>query len=162
MTRFDPSVLSDVLVLLADLDDAHTLSRRTVSIAVERVLAWSWNPGRLERCQQKLAEGEKAPPIHVNRYRLNGLTWYVVSDGRHRTVAAREAGRTRIAAVVGSETHCHPERYRLDCADRRLWQEHNDARFGHCLKLVTDDLTSETMTVLLALGVPYKEEGAQP
>lgn len=162
MNRFDPSVLSDVLVLLADLDDARTLSRRTVSIAVERVLAWSWNPGRLERCQQKLAEGEKAPPIHVNRYRLNGLTWYVVSDGRHRTVAAREAGRKRIAAVVGSETDCHPERYRLDCADRRLWQEHNDARFGHCLKLVTDDLTSETMTVLLALGVPYKEEGAQP
>ncbi len=160
MNNLSPSVLSDVLVMLADLDDARILPRRTVSIAIDRVLAWSWNPGRLERCQQKLAEGEKAPPIHVNRYRLNGLTWYVVSDGRHRTVAAREAGRTRIAAVVGSETDCHPERYRLDCADRRLWQEHNDARFGHCLKLVTDDLTSETMTVLLALGVPYKEEGA--
>ena len=117
MTRFDPSVLSDVLVLLADLDDAHTLSRRTVSIAIDRVLAWSWNPGRLERCQQKLAEGEKAPPIHVNRYRL-------------------------------------------DVAGRRLWQEHHDVRLGHCLKLVSDDLSSETMTVLLALGVPYKGEGA--
>ena len=158
MTRFDPSVLSDVLVLLADLDDAHTLSRRTVSIAIDRVLAWSWNPGRLERCQQKLAEGEKAPPIHVNRYRLNGLTWYVVSDGRHRTVAAREAGRARIAAVVGSETDCHPERYRLDVAGRRLWQEHHDDRFGHCLKLVTDGLSMETMTVLLAVGVPYKDQ----
>ena len=150
MNNLSPSVLSDVLVMLADLDDARILPRRTVSIAIDRVLAWSWNPGRLERCQQK-------PPIHVNRYRLNGLTWYVVSDGRHRTVAAREAGRTRIAAVVGSETDCHPERYRLDVAGRRLWQEHHDDRFGHCLKLVTDDLSSETMTVLLAMGVPYKE-----
>ena len=152
-----PAVLSDVLVLLADLDDARILPRRTVSIAVERVLAWSWNPGRLERCQRLLAEGEKAPPIHVNRYRVNGLTWYVVSDGRHRTVAAREAGRQRIAAIVGSETECHPHRYRLDVAGRRLWQQHHDDRFGDCLKLAADDLTSETMTTLLAAGVPYKE-----
>ena len=114
MNNLSPSVLSDVLVMLADLDDARILPRRTVSIAIDRVLAWSWNPGRLERCKQKLAEGEKAPPIHVNRYRL-------------------------------------------DVAGRRLWQEHHDARFGHCLKLVTDDLSSETMTVLLAMGVPYKE-----
>ena len=157
MNNLSPSVLSDVLVMLADLDDARILPRRTVSIAIDRVLAWSWNPGRLERCHRLLAEGEKAPPIHVNRYRMSGLTWYVVSDGRHRTVAAREAGRTRIAAVVGSETDCHPERYRLDVAGRRLWQEHHDARFGDCLKLAADDLTSETMTALLAAGVPYKE-----
>ena len=160
MNNLSPSVLSDVLVLLAALDDARILPRRTVSIAIDRVLAWSWNPGRLERCHRLLAEGEKAPPIHVNRYRLNGLIWYVVSDGRHRTVAAREAGRARIAAVVGSETDCHPERYRLDVAGRRLWQEHQDARFGHCLKLVADELSTETMTALLAMGVPYKEEGA--
>ena len=159
MNNLSPAVLSDVLVLLADLDDARILPRRTVSIAIDRVLAWSWNPGRLERCHRLLAEGEKAPPIHVNRYRINGLTWYVVSDGRHRTVAAREAGRPRIAAVVGSETDCHPERYRLDVAGRRLWQEHHDVRLGHCLKLVSDDLSSETMSVLLAMGVPYKEEG---
>ena len=152
-----PAVLSDVLVLLADLDDARILPRRTVSIAVERVLAWSWNPGRLERCQRLLAEGEKAPPIHVNRYLMNRQTWYVVSDGRHRTVAAREAGRQRIAAIVGSETDCHPGRYRLDVAGRRLWQQHHDDRFGDCLKLAADDLTSETMTTLLAAGVPYKE-----
>ena len=157
MNNLSPSVLSDVLVLLADLDDARSLPRRTVSIAVERVLAWSWNPGRLERCQRLLAEGEKAPPIHVNRYRLNGLTWYVVSDGRHRTVAAREAGRQRIAAVVGSETDCHPGRYRLDVAGRRLWQQHHDDRFGDCLKLAAADLPIETMTALLAAGVPYKE-----
>ncbi len=157
MNNLSPSVLSDVLVMLADLDDARILPRRTVSIAIDRVLAWSWNAGRLEQCHRLLAEGDKAPPIHVNRYRLNGLTWYVVSDGRHRTVAAREAGRQRIAAVVGSETECHPGRYRLDVAGRRLWQEHHDARFGDCLKLAADDLTSETMTALLAAGVPYKE-----
>jgi hypothetical protein len=103
-----PAVLSDVLVLLADLDDARILPRRTVSIAVERVLAWSWNPGRLERCQRLLAEGEKAPPIHVNRYRLNGLTWYVVSDGRHRTVAAREAGRTTHRRCGGQRDRLSP------------------------------------------------------
>ena len=157
MNNLSPSVLSDVLVLLADLDDARSLPRRTVSIAVERVLAWSWNAGRLEQCHRLLAEGDKAPPIHVNRYRLNGLTWYVVSDGRHRTVAAREAGRQRIAAVVGSETECHPGRYRLDVAGRRLWQQHHDDRFGACLKLAADDLPIETMTALLAAGVPYKE-----
>lgn len=153
-----PNVLSDMLVLLANLDDARILPRRTVRIAVDRVLAWSWNPSRLERCRQKLAEGEKAPPIHVNRYRLNGLTWYVVSDGRHRTVAAREAGRTRIAAVVGSETNCHPDRYQLEIEDRLLWQKYNDDCFGYCLKLVAGELSDETIAALLAAGVPCEEE----
>lgn len=147
-----PSALSDALVLIADLDETRILSRRTVSIAVERVLAWAWNPGRLERCKHLLAEGEKAPPIHVGRYTVRTQTWYVVGDGRHRTVAAREAGRTRIAAVVGSEVTCQPERYRLDVAGQRLWLVQ-----GQWLKLVAADVTPDTMAALMFLGVPYNE-----
>ena len=150
MNNLTPAVLSDVCVLLADIHAALILTRRPVSISVARVLAWAWNPGRLERCRQKLAEGEKAPPIHVNRYRLNGLTWYVVSDGRHRTVAAREAGRARITAVVGSETDCHPDRYRLAVNDGRLWQAMAEPG---CFQLVAADLEPSVMAGLLAVGV---------
>ena len=154
----DPQTLTDVLVLLADLDDARILPRRVVSISVDLVLAWAWNPGRLERCLQKLAEGEKAPPIHVNRYRLNGATWYVVADGRHRTVAAREAGQPRIAAVVGSEVVCRPEQYRVDAAHGKLWQQFVDPRYGPCLKHVAGDLSEEMQAALLAVGVPARKE----
>lgn len=146
-----PSALSDALVLLTDLSETRILPKRTVQIAVARVLAWSWHERRLERCKHLLTEGGKAPPIHVSRYTVKGQTWYVVSDGRHRTVAAREAGRTRISAVVGSEATCHPERYRLDVAGQRLWVVD-----GQWLKLVAADINTDTMTALLHLGVPYK------
>lgn len=155
-----PQTLTDILVLLAQLDDARILPHRTVRIGVDKVLAWSWNPGRLERCRQKLAEGEKAPAIHVNRYRLNGATWYVVADGRHRTVAAREVGRQRIAAIVGSEVVCQPARYRLDAPQGKLWQEFVDARFGSCLKFVAGDLSSDVQAGLCAVGVPLRAEAA--
>lgn len=92
--------------------------------------------------------------FNVNRYQLNGHTWYTVSDGRHRTVAAREAGHKRIAAVVGSETVCHPANFRLDVGHRQLWQEADDDLLGHCLKLAADDLTDEIMDALLSVGVP--------
>ncbi len=151
MHAMSPAVLSDVCVMLANLDDARILSRRPVAISVARVLAWSWNPARLERCRRLLDEGQKAPPIHVNRYRMNGLTWYVVSDGRHRTVAAQEAGRARITAIVGSETDCHPERHRLDVAHGRLWQAMAEPG---SFRLVVADLDTNVCAGLLAVGVP--------
>ena len=58
MNNLSPSVLSDVLVMLADLDDARILPRRTVSIAIDRVLAWSWNPGRL-LCHPHRGDGSR-------------------------------------------------------------------------------------------------------
>jgi hypothetical protein len=94
-----PAVLSDVLVLLADLDDARILPRRTVCIAVERVLAWSWNAGRLERCQRARRGGESAAdprePLPAERVDLvRGERW----PSPHR---CREGGRPhRIAAIA--------------------------------------------------------------
>lgn len=150
MSDIDPRVLADVVVLLHEYDDAQIFERRTVMISPAKVLAWVWRQDRFDRCAERLAAGEKAPPISVARYILNGETWYVVGDGHHRTIAALAAGRTRIRARIGSEVVCHPERYRLDTVKRKLWRETKDRRW---LEQIASDLSDETMAALVAVGV---------
>lgn len=146
-----PAVLATVLTAISEIDDSRDLNRKAISVPVHRILATAWNPGRLARCTELLAEGRTTPPVHLVRYKLAGLNWYVVSDGHHRTVAARNAGRKRIRAVVGCETPCRPERYLL--RDGRLWRKVVDARFGHCLQLVPVDIDEELAGALAAVGV---------
>ena len=98
-----PKVLAIILTALAELDDSRDLNRRAMNIPVHRILATAWNPGRLARCERLLAEGRTPPPVYLSRYMLAGQNWYTVSDGQHRTIAARNAGRKRIRAVVSCE-----------------------------------------------------------
>ena len=95
--------LAGALAALSDSRDWTTHSRptRPHAIAIARVLSEAWSPDRLERSSERLLNGEKAPPISVVRYRLHGRSWYAVSDGNHRTEAARSTGRTYIRALIG-------------------------------------------------------------
>ena len=58
-------VLAALLPALADLDTCQSLNH-VAAVAVDRVAAFAWNPGRLERCRRLLAAGEKAPPVHLH------------------------------------------------------------------------------------------------
>jgi hypothetical protein len=145
---FRASLFSQALVLVSDFDNFRTL-HRTASISIQRVLAEAWNDARLERARTRLAAGEIAPPISVVRHWLHGQAFYVVSDGNHRTVAAKEAGRCRIRARISSETWCVPHRYVLDPSAGRLWEKTTTS----WLKLVTDNLDAEMQRLLTMMGV---------
>ena len=147
-TRFRASLFSQALVLVTDFDSFRPLNRLT-SVSVRRVLADAWNDFRLERARRRLAAGESAPPISVVRHWLHGQPYYVVSDGNHRTIAARDAGRCRIRAHISSEATCTPTRFVLDSAAGRLWERTDSP----CLRLVKDALNDDLMTLLVAIGV---------
>jgi len=150
LLRFPAQVLADILPALSELDDSIDVGH-TRAISVDRVVAWAWNPGRLARAARLLAAGEKAPPIHVSRHWLCGEALYTVADGMHRTMAARQAGRQRITAVIGGEVQCHPERYMLERSTGRLWREvPPDKRL---ITLVQSDIGPEVAAALVAVGV---------
>ena len=149
-----PLVLAAILPMLAELDDAKDLNRRAISVPVHRILATAWRADRLARCERLLAEGQKPPPVHLVRYKLAGENWYTVSDGHHRTVAARNAGRKRIRAVVGCETPIHPDRYVL--RDGRLWRKTVHESYGACLERVPVDITPEVAQALQIVEVEEK------
>jgi len=143
-------VLAALLPALADLDTCQSLNH-VAAVAVDRVAAVAWNERRLEHCRRLLAAGEKAPPVHLSRYWLHGQALYTVSDGNHRTVAAREAGRQRIRARIGGECWCAPEQHWLEVAAGRLWREVQPG--GRVLTLVMDDIWAEVAAAMLAVGV---------
>ena len=146
-----PIVLAVILPMLAELDDAKDLNRKAISVPIHRILATAWRADRLARCERMLAEGHTPPPVHLVPSKLAGENWYTVSDGHHRTVAARNAGRKRIRAVVGCETPIYPDRYVL--SDGRLWRKVDDPDWGRCLQLVPVDITPEVAQALVSVGV---------
>ncbi len=152
---FRAEVMARLLPALADLESAKSLGY-VAAVAVDRVAAYAWHEGRLARCRQHLAAGEKAPPVHLSRYWLHGQAFYTVSDGMHRTVAAREAGRQRIRAKIGGECWCTPEQHWLSRSTGRLWREVQPG--GHRLTLVMCDIEPELADALLAVGVSDLDE----
>lgn len=148
-----PEIMAALLPAIAALEDSRTLGH-VAAVTVDRVAAYAWNEGRLERCRRLLAEGERAPAVHLSRYWLHGLAFYTVSDGMHRTVAAREAGRQRIRARIGGESWCKPEQHWLLPAagsQWRLWREVQPG--GQVLSQVLSDIESELAAALLKVGV---------
>jgi uncharacterized ParB-like nuclease family protein len=109
--------LAGTLASLSDSRDwtTHSRPKHPHAIPIARVLSEAWSVGLLERSSEQLVDGEKAPPIPVVRYRLRGRSWYGVSDGNHRTEAARRAGRTHMRADR-LDVRDHPRRVR--CAPR--------------------------------------------
>ena len=81
------------------------------------VLTKAWRPDRLRRCRDRPAAGEQAPAISVVGFRLGPRrVLYGVSDGMHRTVAHREAGR-KVKAKIGGYYFVEPTRH-------ALWRDH--------------------------------------
>jgi hypothetical protein len=65
------------------------------------VLASAWQKGRLAEARQRVIEGILDDPIQVSGIQFPGLpTYYLVTDGMHRTVAARLAEKNRVTAQV--------------------------------------------------------------
>ncbi len=65
------------------------------------VLAQAWHPEKLQAAQRQLAVGEPIHPIDVTGLRVPGLPeLFTVTDGMHRTVAARLADHDEIRATV--------------------------------------------------------------
>lgn len=85
----------------------------TCPIPVEQVLVESRDHDRLHECRSLLAQGKIPPSIEASIYLLHGISWFIVSDGIHRTVAAYEAGNSQIEARLSSVNYCRPEQYRL-------------------------------------------------
>lgn len=111
----------------------------------ELVLAEAWAPRRLQLCREQLAAGQHAPPIHVVGLRLpQRRVFYSVSDGTHRTVAHREAGKKIKARISGY--------YLIEPARHVLRQDQIWRRAGSELRWV-GDASDELRAILLTLGV---------
>jgi hypothetical protein len=106
---FPPLLVSHALLLLADEWTDADITRR---LDPARVLAEAWHAGRLARCRERLAAGEQAPAIAVVGFRIGRLALYDVSDGLHRAVAHREAGR-KVKARISGYHRIEPSRYVL-------------------------------------------------
>ena len=89
-------------------------------IPTDQVLAVAWSNWRLERCRQQLKEGTQAPPVDVSRFWVGDRCWYILGDGNHRTVAAREVGNVTIEARVGGECRIDVAQFALK--NDILWQ----------------------------------------
>ena len=118
---FPPLLLSCALTLLAGAWTSSGVVRR---LDPNQVLAEAWRPDRLHRRR----------------------VLYGVSDGMHRTVAHREAGR-KVKAEIGGYYSVQPARYALH--RDQLWHCEGDGLLMAGLEAVPDDLRP----VLLALGV---------
>jgi hypothetical protein len=137
-------VLSRALLLLAgDWRDTD----RVCWVNSRRVLAEAWNPRRLAVARERLAAGPKAPAITVVGFHLpprGTPPIYDPSDGIHRTVAAREAGR-RVKARITGYYVVDPQRHQIQ--ESGLW------RRAECGLVLIDDPTEEERAALAALGV---------
>ena len=137
-------LLSRALMLLAGEWTSSGVVRR---IDPNLVLAEAWRPDRLRRCRDRLVAGEQAPAISVVGFRLSRRrVFYGVSDGMHRTVAHREAGR-KVKAKIGGYYPVEPTRY-------ALWRSHLWRREDGGLRMLGIDAVPEDLRLaLLALGV---------
>lgn len=146
--------LGDALAHLVDFtdEDSYTTLGRNYSIAVSRVIAVAWSPGRLARARRLLDEGSKPPPIVVERYRIKRTSryWYVLTDGNHRTMAARMAGREKIKAHVVGECTLYPDRFVTK--DAYLWKIDGDS-----MRMVSHELSLPVLQILKRLGVSDHE-----
>lgn len=121
-------------------------------IKVARVVAVAWNLGRLEDCRSRLRAGEKPPAINVSRYRISKKIFYTLSDGNHRTIAARETGHSTIKAQVEGECTVEINQFMLEPAEGRLWMQ-VQGQPGTQVMVNHVRLKPEVVAVLGALGV---------
>lgn len=141
-----PSAVVDRALRMMGSDSEWKSTDLTRWLKPNRVLAEPWNDFRLSRARRLLAAGENAPSIQVVGYRLGREpAIYVVGDGIHRTVAAREVGR-RIKARIGGY-------YRLQPASFVLRHDYLCRPVSRDTLQVIKDVTAEERAVLMALGV---------
>lgn len=78
------------------------------------VLATAWDADRLKDSVNLLAQGREAPPVNICAIRFPELpTFYMVTDGMHRIVAARLAGKKGVSAVFAGGWVCDPSQMKI-------------------------------------------------
>jgi hypothetical protein len=93
--------LKNFLQSLSDFEIEVIKINRKQTISLDRVLSKPSNKWRLALALAHLEARYKAAPICVNAYRVEGMgCWYIVTDGVHRTTAAKIMGQEEIEAVV--------------------------------------------------------------
>lgn len=146
-------LVSQALLLLAGAWTEANIVRR---LDPARILAEAWNADRLVRCRESLAAGEQAPAISVVGFRISRSEMlYDVSDGRHRTVAHREAGRKIKARISGY--------HRIEPSHHVLWRDRLWRQEGDGLRIIDIEPVPEDLRrILLALGVRDRDrQGCQ-
>jgi hypothetical protein len=117
------------------------------------VLAQAWQLGRLSEACQRRTEGIQDDPIRVSGVGFPGVPiYYQVTDGMHRTVAARLAGDESIRAYVSEIGFVDPRR--LGIVNRVPW--HFDERWGW-ERSVFGREQAEVVDLLCSLGVECRE-----
>ena len=146
---YPPLLVSRALLLLAgEWTDSNLVCR----IDPARILAKAWHKGRLADCRERLAAGEQAPAISVVGFRIGrGAVLYDVSDGMHRTIAHREAGR-KIKARISGYYRIEPSRYVLWRG--HLWRQEKNRLYRADLEPVPEKLWQ----ILQVLGVQDRNE----
>lgn len=144
----------DLLVATADHDNTWQPLNYIHAISTDRVLAMAWNDFRLQRAIQRLADGEKAPPIHVSRYWLYGEAYYILSDGNHRAIAARNAGHKFIMARISGEATSHLHNCYLEVLAGRLWRYIGPTSMTRATyKFISDGWTDAKADFAIAAGI---------
>lgn len=96
-----PFTVDDFADAIRFIYNGGSTERRICEVDPRFVLAQAWQVNRLEDAQRRISQGVAEHPIQLSGIRFPGLPeLYSVTDGMHRTVAARLAGRTTIHAVV--------------------------------------------------------------
>jgi hypothetical protein len=117
------------------------------------VLARAWQLGRLSEACRRKAEGIEDDPIRVSGIGFPGIpVYYQVTDGMHRTVAARLAGNESIRAYVSEIRFVDPRKLRI--INRVPW--HFDDRWGWEPSIFGRE-EAEVVDLLYSFGVECRE-----
>ncbi len=120
-------------------------------IPVEQVLVAPWHAGRLVECVEKLQAGENPPAIVVVGIQLGEKLYYSISDGNHRTLAARICGRIKIKAEIHGK-YVIPPLDRFYLHDRLVWRYEDDFHQVATLESF-GELSDDVILILEGLGV---------
>lgn len=97
---------------------------RIMDVPVDAVCSAPWSVGRLARCRELLAAGKVAPPVDLTEVRVGREVFYLLTDGNHRTEAARLAGHETIRAEVDCTVTVGRHIFSRDTYGEGLWRPH--------------------------------------
>jgi hypothetical protein len=108
---FHVDVVAEALQALV-VETIVPLRSDPVTIDAKFVLAQPWNHDRMVRAVQFRQRDIAAGPIRVSRVIVPNLPdHYIISEGAHRSFAARQRGDLVIDAMVTTTLHAAPEQF---------------------------------------------------
>lgn len=111
LTSEEVQAIIRLIPSLCDFDGEVTKIDLIKSISPNDVYAYCWNPRRLNRSLRLFAEGKRPPAILVTGYEMEGKTYYIPTDGNHRTLAYRQLRQAKIRANIDAICYPKPKDY---------------------------------------------------